>query len=58
MREFLDELPHELDGRRVLLISHAAPRWALQHAFDGIPLEELVDAPFEWQEGWTYSVRS
>jgi hypothetical protein len=21
---------------------------------EGVPLAELVDAPFEWQEGWEY----
>lgn len=42
------------DGGRVLLVSHAAPRWALQHLFEERPLEELVVAPFEWQEGWVY----
>jgi hypothetical protein len=42
------------EGGRVLLISHAAPRWAIQHLLERRPLEELVIAPFEWQEGWVY----
>jgi broad specificity phosphatase PhoE len=54
VRDFLDDLGREYDGKRVLIISHAAPRWALEHLLRGTPLEELVDAPFEWQEGWTY----
>jgi broad specificity phosphatase PhoE len=53
---FLDDLAAEFDGRRVLLIAHSAQRWALRHLLDGVPLEELVDAPFEWQEGWEYTV--
>jgi broad specificity phosphatase PhoE len=56
MRDFLDDLVPEYEGTRVLLIGHAATRWALQHIFDGTPLEELVDAPFEWQEGWEYTL--
>jgi broad specificity phosphatase PhoE len=56
MRAFLDDLAPEYDGTRVLLIGHAATRWALQHIFVGTPLEELVDAPFEWQEGWEYTL--
>jgi len=56
MRELLGELVAEYDGRRVLLVGHAATRWALQHLLLGTPLEELVDAPFEWQEGWEYTL--
>jgi broad specificity phosphatase PhoE len=54
VRAFLDELPTELDGTRILVIGHAATRWSLQHLLEGTPLEELVGAPFRWQEGWEY----
>jgi broad specificity phosphatase PhoE len=54
VRDFLDELPPELDGARIVLIGHAATRWALQHLLEGRPLEELVGAPFEWQPGWEF----
>jgi broad specificity phosphatase PhoE len=52
----LDELPCVFDGRRVLIIGHVATRWALDHVALGIPLEELVDAPFAWREGWEYEL--
>jgi broad specificity phosphatase PhoE len=55
MRGFLDDLLPRHDGERVLLVSHAAPRWALQHLLDGTPLEEAVVAPFAWQPGWEYA---
>ena len=58
VRSFLDDVVREFDGRRVLVIAHGAQRWALPHLLDGIPLEDLVDAPFEWQEGWEYVVPS
>jgi broad specificity phosphatase PhoE len=54
MRDFLDELPRELDGKRIVVVSHAAPRWALQHLLDGERLEDVVGAPFEWQPGWEF----
>jgi broad specificity phosphatase PhoE len=57
-REVLRDLARDWDGARVLLISHSANRWALQHLLFGIPLEELVDAPFNWQPGWKYELRS
>ncbi|WP_380807867.1 GNAT family N-acetyltransferase [Sphaerisporangium aureirubrum] len=52
--EFLRELARDWDGARVLLIAHTANRWALDHLLKGVPLEDVVDAPFTWQEGWTY----
>ena len=51
---FLRDLTHSWDGRTVVLISHSANRWALDHLLHGAALEELVDAPFSWQEGWQY----
>lgn len=56
MRAFLDELARDWAGRRVLIIGHSATRWSLDHLLKGIPLEDLVDAPFEWREGWEYEL--
>lgn len=53
-REFLGEVAASYGGRRVLLIGHSAQRFALDHLLHGVPLEELVDAPFAWREGWEY----
>lgn len=44
------------DQGRILVIAHSANRWALQHLLDGVPLEVLVDAPFDWQPGWTFEL--
>jgi len=55
-REFLADVSDRYDGSTVLLVSHSANRWALQNLLDGTPLEELVDAPFDWQPGWTYEL--
>lgn len=54
---FLRELVAERRGQRVLLIGHVATRWALDHHVLGVPLEELVATPFQWQEGWEYPLR-
>ena len=53
-RAFLEALPPELDGKRILVIGHAATRWSLEHLLVGTPLEDLVGAPFAWQEGWEF----
>jgi broad specificity phosphatase PhoE len=54
MSDLLAELTRDHDGRRVLLVGHAATRYALDHLLTGRPLESAVVAPFAWREGWTY----
>ena len=56
VREFLDDVARDHDGERVLVIGHAATRFALQHLLEGTPLEELVDAPFDWRPGWEFTL--
>jgi broad specificity phosphatase PhoE len=56
VRAFLDDLLPEYDGRRVVVIGHAATRWALDHLLAGVPLEEAVGR-VEWQDGWEYALR-
>ena len=53
VRGFIGDL-EPFDGRRVLVIGHSATRWALEVLVGGRSLEELVDAPFDWQPGWVY----
>lgn len=54
---FLVDIRRWYVGRRVLVVAHSANRWALEHLLgSGLPLEELVDAPFEWQPGWEYEL--
>jgi broad specificity phosphatase PhoE len=56
MRRFLHDVVREFEGRRVLVIAHSAQRYALRHLLEGLPLAEVVAAPFEWQKGWEYIV--
>jgi 2,3-bisphosphoglycerate-dependent phosphoglycerate mutase len=53
---FLHELTRERDGDRVLMIGHMATWYALEGAANGKRLDDLFYAPFEWQEGWEYSL--
>jgi broad specificity phosphatase PhoE len=58
MRSFLRELAAGWDGKQVVIILHSANRWAIDCLLGGRTLEELVDAPFAWQEGWRYTLPS
>lgn len=55
-REFLDEIASRHDGQRILVIAHSANRWALQCLLNGASLSDLVDAPFNWQPGWEFTL--
>jgi alpha-ribazole phosphatase/probable phosphoglycerate mutase len=57
-RDFLEDVTARHDGERILVIGHSANKWALDHLVNATPLEELVDAPFAWQEGWLYVVNA
>jgi 2,3-bisphosphoglycerate-dependent phosphoglycerate mutase len=52
---FLADLPTRWAGRRVMLIGHVATQRALEHVINGLTVQELVAADFEWRvEGWEY----
>ena len=51
---FLAELRRERGGERVLVIGHAATRWAIEVVVNGRALEELLVERYEWQPGWEY----
>ena len=38
------------------MIAHLANKWALDCLLADATLEELVEAPFDWQEGWRYTL--
>jgi broad specificity phosphatase PhoE len=57
-RDFLRDITRPWGGHRLIVIAHTANKWALDHLLCSRPLEDLVDAPFGWQEGWHYTVRS
>ncbi len=53
---FLSNLVQDYDGARVLIIGHSATRWSLEYLINHVPLEDLLTASFQWQEGWSYTL--
>lgn len=53
---FLDDVRGLRASQPVLVIGHAATRWALQHLLEGASLESLLDTPFNWQPGWEFVI--
>jgi broad specificity phosphatase PhoE len=54
VKRFLDDLYLRWEGSRVLVIGHVAPQWAFEHYLNGVPLEDLIEAEFNWRKGWEY----
>jgi broad specificity phosphatase PhoE len=51
----LADLPTRWAGRRILLIGHLVTQQALEHVINGLPVQELIAADFQWRaEGWQY----
>jgi 2,3-bisphosphoglycerate-dependent phosphoglycerate mutase len=40
----------------ILVIGHTATRWDLDHFIGGVPLEDLIEKDFVWQEGREYRI--
>ncbi|MCL2737351.1 MAG: histidine phosphatase family protein [Alphaproteobacteria bacterium] len=56
MKEFLDELKTNYDGKTVLVVGHRATQYALDHFILGQPMKEIVAKKFKWQPGWEYEL--
>lgn len=54
MAIFLEDLVKRFDNRRVMIIGHRATQYALENLINGVPLEEIIPAPWKWQPGWKY----
>jgi hypothetical protein len=48
--------PFTVGGQRIVVIGHRATFYALEHLIRGIPLLEVMTAPWRWQPGCSYSL--
>lgn len=56
IKNFLGDLLKNYDGKRVIIIGHRATQYGLENLIEGIPLKEVISAPWKWQPGWTYKL--
>lgn len=56
MKEFIDFIKENYEGKRVMIIGHRATQYGLDYWIKNIPLEQLVTTKFKWQPGWEYEV--
>lgn len=54
MKEFLDWLKANFDGKTVMVIGHRATQYGLEHHISGKSVVACVTEPWSWQPGWIY----
>lgn len=54
MKDFLDDLLKNYDGKRVMIIGHRVTQHGLERWLNGVPIDKVVSYPWKWQPGWTY----
>lgn len=57
MKSFLDELKSGYQNKRVMIIGHRATQYGLENTVKGIPMKDVVPAPWSWQPGWEYELK-
>jgi broad specificity phosphatase PhoE len=58
MGEFLKDLLRDYDGEKVMIIGHRATQYGLDHWIKGMSIKDAVTAPWKWQPGWEYELKS
>jgi broad specificity phosphatase PhoE len=54
MKDFLEDLLKNYEGKKVMIIGHRATQYGLEYWIKKIPLKEVVTVSWKWQPGWTY----
>jgi broad specificity phosphatase PhoE len=54
VRSFLRDIGPRYVDRRVAVVGHHGTKVALDHVLEGVPLQDIVSAPFRWRPGWLY----
>lgn len=55
MKDFLEDLKKNYDGKRVMIIGHRATQYGLEHWIKGVSIRDTITVPWKWQPGWVYT---
>lgn len=58
MKYFLTDLLRDYDGKTVMIIGHRATQYGLEHWIKGVSIADAVSAPWKWQPGWMYELKT
>jgi broad specificity phosphatase PhoE len=56
MRDFLEWLKDNFDGKTVIIVGHRATQYGLEHLINGKDLLTCVTEPWTYQPGWEYKL--
>ncbi len=60
IKDFIDFLKENYDGKRIAIVAHQAPQLALDVILGGKAWEQAIDEDWRkkkaWQPGWNYSI--
>jgi broad specificity phosphatase PhoE len=56
VKDFLEDLLKNYDGKRVMIIGHRATQYGLEQWINGVSVKDAVTAPWQWQPGWEYKL--
>lgn len=56
MKDFLDYLKQNFDGKTVMIVGHRATQYGLDHHINGKSILECVTDPWAYQPGWKYEL--
>ena len=58
IKDVLLEILEKYESKQIMIIGHRSVQYALEHFVNGIPLQEAVTAPWQWQPGWEYQLKN
>lgn len=58
IKSFLDDLLQNYDGKTVMIIGHRATQYGLEKGINNVPIRDVVAAPWKWQPGWEYLLKT
>jgi broad specificity phosphatase PhoE len=56
MKDFLQDLLQNYQGKRIMIIGHRATQYGLERLINKRPLEDVIPSFWQWQPGWEYSL--
>ncbi len=57
MKDFLDYLKQNFDGKTVMIVGHRATQYGLEHWIKGKTIEQCLTEPWTYQPGWEYELK-
>ncbi|MBI2022465.1 histidine phosphatase family protein [Candidatus Daviesbacteria bacterium] len=58
MKEFLEDLLKNYNGKKVMIIGHRATQYGLEYFINNLSLQKIITTHWFWQPGWEYKLEN